>query len=136
MVNVSLVREVIVVISKETGGWLLSKRVWIVTKSVKMNLSPTPSANFCDGLYFKMNLSPSPSANFCNGLYFKMNLSPTPSATFCNGLYFKMNYHLLPQQLSVMDFISELCEIQDITFRVFEPIKLTLKKKSWKFMIF
>ena len=35
-----------------------------------------------------------------------------------------------------MDFISELCEIQDIMFSVFEPIKLTLKKKSWKFMIF
>ena len=35
-----------------------------------------------------------------------------------------------------MDFISELCEIQDIMFSVFEPTKLTLKKKSWKFMIF
>ena len=38
MANVSLVREAIVVISKETGGWLFSKRVYIITKSVKMNL--------------------------------------------------------------------------------------------------
>ena len=29
-----------------------------------------------------------------------------------------------------MDFISELCEIQGITFSVFKPIKLAAKKKS------
>ena len=31
-----------------------------------------------------------------------------------------------------MDLISELCEIQSITFIVFEPIKLTAKKKKKK----
>ena len=43
-----------------------------------------------------------------------MNLSPTPSSIF------------------VMDLISELCEIQGITFSVFEPIKLVSKKKILK----
>ena len=37
-------------------------------------------------------------------------------------------YHLLDHKLSVMDLISELCEIQGITFSVFEPIKLASKK--------
>ena len=41
-------------------------------------------------------------------------------------------YHLLPQKVSVIDLISELCEIQGNRFSVFEPIK----KKSWKFLIF
>ena len=41
-------------------------------------------------------------------------------------------YHLLPQQLSVMDLISELCEIQGITFSVFEPMKLVSKEKILK----
>ena len=39
-----------------------------------------------------------------------MNLSPTPSKT------------------SIMDLISQLCDIQGITFSVFEPIKLASKK--------
>ena len=34
----SLVREAILVISKETGGWLFPKRVHVITKSVKINL--------------------------------------------------------------------------------------------------
>ena len=46
-----------------------------------------------------------------------------------------MNLHLLLQKLSEMDFISELSEIQDITFIVFEPIKLAAKKKSLNFII-
>ena len=52
MADVSLVREEIVVISKETGGWLLPKPAWIITKSVKMNLSLTPSETFWNGLDF------------------------------------------------------------------------------------
>ena len=43
----------LVVISKETGRWLLPKRVQINFKSVKMNLSPTPSETFCNGLGFR-----------------------------------------------------------------------------------
>ena len=50
MADFSLVREAIAVISKETGDWLLSKRVWIIAKTVKMNLPPTPSETFCNGL--------------------------------------------------------------------------------------
>ena len=46
-----------------------------------------------------------------------------------------MNLHLLLQKLSEMDLISELSEIQDITFSVFEPVKLAAKKKSLKFII-
>ena len=42
----------LVVISKETGGWLLSERAQIIFESVKMNLSPTPSETFCNGLDF------------------------------------------------------------------------------------
>ena len=37
--------------------------------------------------------------------------------------------HLLSQKLSVMNLISELCEIQGITFSVFWLIKMTAKKK-------
>ena len=76
LADIFLVREAIVVISKETGGWLLPKQVLIIAKSVKTKLSPTPSETFCNGLDF------------------------------------------------------ELCEIQGITFIVFEQIKLIGKKKS------
>ena len=48
MADVSLVREAVVVIFKETGGWLFPKLVYIITKSVKKNLSPTPSETFCN----------------------------------------------------------------------------------------
>ena len=42
MADVAMVRKAIVVISKETGDWLLPKRIKkIITKYVKMNLSPT-----------------------------------------------------------------------------------------------
>ena len=41
MADVTLVREVIFVISKEIVDWLLPKRVLTITESVKMNLSPT-----------------------------------------------------------------------------------------------
>ena len=78
MTDVSLVRDTINIISKETRGWLLPSEY---KKSVKMN-------------------------------------------------------HLIPQKISVIDMILELCEILGITFSVFEPIKLASKKKSWKFMIF
>ena len=39
----SFVREAIVVSFKETGFFLLPKRVYMITKCVKMNLSPTSS---------------------------------------------------------------------------------------------
>ena len=51
MAGISLVRETIVVISKETGG--CPKRVQIITMSVKMNLSPTLSETFSNGLDFE-----------------------------------------------------------------------------------
>ena len=35
-----------------------------------------------------------------------------------------------------MDLISEFREILGIKFSVFEPIKMTAKKKSWKLIIF
>ena len=47
-----------------------------------------------------------------------------------------MNLSPTPRKLSVMDLISELYEIQGITFIVFEPIKFIVKKKSWTFMFF
>ena len=48
----------------------------------------------------------------------------------------RLIYHLLPQKLYVMDLIWKLCEIQGITFSLFESIKLTANKKSWKLIIF
>ena len=62
MPNVSLVREAIVVISKKTGGWLLPKREEIITQSVKMNLSSTPSETFCNELDFRNSVK---SKAFC-----------------------------------------------------------------------
>ena len=50
MVDFSPLREAIAVISKETGDRLPSKRVWIIAKTAKMNLPPTPSETFCNGL--------------------------------------------------------------------------------------
>ena len=58
MADVSLVREAIVVIFKETGGWFLLERVKIITKPVKMNLSPTPSETFFNELGFGTLLDP------------------------------------------------------------------------------
>ena len=58
MADISLVRKAVVVASKETGGWLLPKRVTIITKSVKMNLSPAPSETFCNGLDYRTLLDP------------------------------------------------------------------------------
>ena len=43
-----------------------------------------------------------------------------------------MNYHLLLQKLSLIDLISEFCEIQGIILSFFELIKLAAKKNSWK----
>ena len=53
MADVSLVREAIVSISKGTWDGLLPKRLYIITKSVKMNLSPAPSETFCNELDFE-----------------------------------------------------------------------------------
>ena len=58
MAKVSLVRKAIAVISKETGGWLLPKQVQIINKSIKINLLPTPSKTFCNGLDFGTLLDP------------------------------------------------------------------------------
>ena len=42
----------LVVISKEVEDWLLPKQVQIIFKSVKMNLLPSPSGTFCNGVNF------------------------------------------------------------------------------------